>query len=781
MINRGFSKFIWFYLIHKDKGINEIPNPIGWREGNKSSKREDDHSISIIIGNSLEYYGLGLEILKDIRYNIGISENVELLCQIRNPLNPKKRKTIYRGNLDLTTFETKDNKCTVKFKKSTLEETLKSSKSQKIELEREETLIGTTATTLQTKDILVKGKNLFLRSVLLAKKDPDSNDIANLRTPYSFDIDNIRDGNKGSNDIVAKIAFPLDIKYSSHLEDVTATQTDASGGGLIESRRGGDSYKTPLGNATFFVQSESDRVLNIKLDLNFDLTHGVNDEFRQDIYKVILRQHSQTAESINDYKEPQITLFERSYQNAGYIDNITIKENFLVENGFGLNTFDNSIKLKKGDSLSLHIEKTSYLGTNPPLSGDPHSRSTIYFKNTKNLKDSTITIEEDNKTDSRQRKTIKAFDLGKKLVELITGKTNNFHSPILETGIWKNLTLSSGLWVRGFYGLDYNVDEEDAENPNDRQRIKASLSDFVNFCDTKLALGVSFKTIEGVEKICIEPIKDKYRNKVLINLEQQPYDFSRKVLSDLLFGDEFADVEADADLYEEIYGLSEYNTLSEWSTDLNIKENIYDKVSKYRSDGTGKTLALKKSIENYPNTDTRFDDSMFMFHVVDIDADILEERTWLNSDDFTQAPENIYSPDDATNLLFTPKQMFKRHNFLFNTELKQSIKYLSGRGNNSLITRDGAVITIENEDVPLSERQKFLAEEISFSYPYSNNIVDQINGQTIINGEEVLNVHGLIQFRNEEGKMELGYLNEVKENNNLEFKIIAIKPITSKL
>tara|TARA_R110002051_G_scaffold318245_1_gene400383 strand:+ start:18195 stop:20480 length:2286 start_codon:yes stop_codon:yes gene_type:complete len=761
MINRGFSKFIWFYLIHKDKGINEIPNPIGWREGNKSSKREDDHSISIIIGNSLEYYGLGLEILKDIRYNIGISENVELLCQIRNPLNPKKRKTIYRGNLDLTTFETKDNKCTVKFKKSTLEETLKSSKSQKIELEREETLIGTTATTLQTKDILVKGKNLFLQSKLVNAIDPET------KNPYYFDVNNERDG-KSITD--TRIAFPLDISFSSHPDDVTNISSDTGSGETITGARGADSFSTNLVNASFFTQSEQERKLNINLNLKFNLKHGVSDEFISDTFKVILRVHSQISESLTDFKEPEYVLFERIYSSTGYNQDIVIDKDFNLENG-------NQILLNRGDSLSLHILFKSQLG-NQFTGGIEHSRCKFTFQ------ESIIKIKEDNTTPEQVRKTIKAFDLGKKIIELITGNANHFHSPILETGVWNNLTLSSGLWVRGFYGLDYNVDEEDAENPNDRQRIKASLDDFINFCDTKLALGVSFKTIDGVEKICIEPIKDKYRNKVLINLEKQPYDFSRKVLSDLLFtgckfGDEFADVEADADLYEEIYGLSEFNTLSEWSTDLNIKENIYEKVSKYRSDGTGKTLALKKSIENYPNTDTRFDDSMFMFHVKDIDADILEERTWI--DDFTQAPANIYSPDDATNLLFTPKQMFKRHNFLFNTELKKSIKYLSGRGNNSLITRNGSVITIENEDVPLSERQKFLAEEISFSYPYSNNIVDQINGQTIINGEEVLNVHGLIQFRNEEGKMELGYLNEVKEDKKLEFKIIAIKPITSKL
>ena len=117
-------------------------------------------------------------------------------------------------------------------------------------------------------------------------------------------------------------------------------------------------------------------------------------------------------------------------------------------------------------------------------------------------------------------------------------------------------------------GLDYNVDEEDAENPNDRQRIKAESSVILLIlCDTKLALGVSFKLLKRC-KIFVLAHQRQIQKQSTNQLEQQPYYFSRKVLSDLFvdrwkFGDEFADVEADADLYEEIYGLSEFNTLSE--------------------------------------------------------------------------------------------------------------------------------------------------------------------------------------------------------------------------
>lgn len=759
MINRGYSKFIWFYLIHKDKGIVEIPNPIGWREGNNTHKREKDHSISVVIGNSLEYYGLVYEIIKDIRYNYGVDEKLELLCEVRDSSNSKKRKVVYRGNLDLSTFERKDNKCKVKFSKDSLEKKLKSNKSQKIELEREETLIGTTATELQTKDIKIIGRSLFLESKLVSAIDPETNANPNLQTPYSFDVENRRT-TTGSTQIYTRFAYPLDIKYSSHLEDVTNIQTDAEGGGLLQSTSGAGQYTTSLTNASFFTQSEFERIINVDLNLKFDLDHGVSDEFYQDTFIVLLRQHSQTHVELNEFKEPEITLFERTYETLNYQDSIHIIDN-------------RDIVLKKGDSLSLHILFKSHLTTD---AGDEHSRCNISFK------ESTIKIKEDNTTAPKIRKTIKAFDFGKRLVELITGDANLFHSPILETGIWKNITLSSGLWIRGFYGLDYNVSEDDAENPNDRQRIKASLNDFINFCDTKLALTVSFKKINGIDKMCIEPIKGKYGNKALIKLDKQPFNFSRKTSQDILytgckFGDKFADVEAGKDLYEEIYGLSEYNTLSEWTTELNIKPNIYSKVSEYRSDGTGKTLALKKSIEDYPNTDTRFDDSIFMFHVKDIDATTLEERTW--QDDFTEAPSNVYSPDDATNLLFTPKQMFKRHDFLFNAELKESIKYLSGRGNNSMITTNGNLIVKESEDVNIGEtsRQLFFGEEISFSYLYDNDVVEQINSQT----DDVLNVHGLVRFKNEEGFFEYGYLKQVKEDKNLEFKIIAINPITKKL
>ena len=82
--NLGFSKHIWFYLIHKEKGVTLIPNPIGWREGNRTSKREKDHSISIEIGNSLEYYNEALTLLKDIRKEFGTDADVELLCEVRD-------------------------------------------------------------------------------------------------------------------------------------------------------------------------------------------------------------------------------------------------------------------------------------------------------------------------------------------------------------------------------------------------------------------------------------------------------------------------------------------------------------------------------------------------------------------------------------------------------------------------------------------------------------------------------------------------------------------------
>jgi hypothetical protein len=758
------NKYIWFYLIHKDKGIVEIPNPIGWKEGNRSRKREKNHSISIIIGNSLEYYGLALDIIKDLRKNKGVDEPLELLCQTRSPLNPKERQVVYRGFLDLSTYEIKDKKCKVKFAKKTLEKNLKSNQSTKIELEREETLIGTVASTLATKDILLKGRSLFLESKLVAAIDPESNVNANLRTPYIFDIENRRT-TTGSLIITSKIGYPLNIKYSSHPDDVTAIQAPPSEGGLITSTSGGGQYLASLVESSIFTQSEFDRVININLDLKFDLDHGTSDEFYQDTFKVILRQHSQTDENLIDYNEPEYTLFERTYTSSNYTDNIHIVS-------------DKEINLLKGDSLSLHIEFKSHLGND---AGDEWSRCNIAFQ------ESTVTIKEANTTPERIRKTIKAYDFGNRLIELITGKSNLLHSPILETGIWKNITLSSGLWVRGFYGKDYNISEDEADNPNDRQRIKASLKDFIEFCDAKLGLGVSYKTINSVEKICFEEKKKKYRNKALITLDKQPFNFGRKVATNLLytgckFGDKFADVDSDSDLYEELYGLSEYNTLSEWTTELNIKPNIYSKVSPYRSDGTGTTLALKKSIEDYPNTDTRFDDSIFMFHVKDISSIVIEERTW--QDDFTEAPKNIYSPDDATNLLFTPKQMFKRHDFLFNSELKESIKYLSGRGNNSIVTVNNGINVIENEpnvNIAETSRQLFYAEEISFSYPYDSTVVSQINGQTIINGEEVLNVHGLIQFKNEEGFLELGYLKEVKEDAKLEFKIIAINPITKEL
>ncbi|QQV90647.1 structural protein [Polaribacter phage Danklef_3] len=760
--NLGFSKHIFFYLIHKVKGIILIPNPIGWKEGNKTTKREDDHSITVEIGNSLEYYNIALDLIKEIRRTYGTDEDLELLCEVRDSDSTTKRRVAYRGFLDLSTFEEKDNKGTVKFRENTLEKTLKSSKSQKIELEREETLIDTVAEPLETKDILIKGRSLFLESKLVAAIDNDSNPDPTLRIPYEFDLQNTRT-TSGSGTIYTRIAYPLDIKFSSHLEDVTSCPSDSVGGGIVKSASGGGQYVVPLANASFFTVSEFDRTLNINFDLYFDVDHISSDEFGSDTFFVILRQHSLLDTELDGHIDPETVLFERVYTSDNYNQSLHIAKELTVE-------------IKKGDTLSLHVAYKSNLGKD---AGDEFSRVNIAFK------DSTITISEDNKTPEQTRKTIRAYDFGKKIIELITGNANHFYAPILDTGIWKDLTLSSGLWIRGFYGEDYGKDESEVANPNDVQIIKASLSDFINFCDAKLAVGVSFKIIDGIEKICFEPLKDKYKSRILITLDKQPYDFGRKVKSDLLytgckFGDKFADIDDDEDLYEEIYGMSEFNTLSEWSTEYYKNENIYEKISEYRTDGIGKTLALKKSLEFYPNTDTRFDESIFVFHVKDIDAAILEERNWEGY--FAEAPKNVYSPDDATNLLFTPKQMFLRHSFLFNTEIKKSIKYLSGRGNNSISTRNNDnVVVEENTDVKISDtlRQLFYAEEISFSYPYDKDIIKQISGQTTVNGVEVLNVHGLVRFKNEKGEYEQGFVSEIKEDSKIEFKIIAVNPIST--
>ena len=69
----------------------------------------------------------------------------------------------------------------------------------------------------------------------------------------------------------------------------------------------------------------------------------------------------------------------------------------------------------------------------------------------------------------------------------------------------------------------------------------------------------------------------------------------------------------------------------------------------------------------------------------------------------------------------------------------------------------------------------FEPEEIEFTHEVNFELIKQLEGTTIINGREIRNVYGLIQFINEKGQTEKGRFLSLKPNGKGVWKILKYK------
>jgi hypothetical protein len=150
-------------------------------------------------------------------------------------------------------------------------------------------------------------------------------------------------------------------------------------------------------------------------------------------------------------------------------------------------------------------------------------------------------------------------------------------------------------------------------------------------------------------------------------------------------------------------------------------------------------------------------------------------------DDFEEAPTGIFSPETAFNLRLSPINNLLRHGwYLANGFTKypyELVRYGSSTANSNLRTKlIGRPAYKENEDVINNElgKPRFKPEMIEFEHPVNFEILKMIEGFTIINGERVPNLYGLIEFINEEnGNIERGYFMNLKPNNEGKWQLIT--------
>ena len=102
------------------------------------------------------------------------------------------------------------------------------------------------------------------------------------------------------------------------------------------------------------------------------------------------------------------------------------------------------------------------------------------------------------------------------------------------------------------------------------------------------------------------------------------------------------------------------------------------------------------------------------------------------------------------------------------------IRYASSIANSSLTTKlkaseypqYGGVAHSENGNILNKdlEQARMNGEIIQFDYYVDYDLLQKVQGKTVILGKEIQNFYGLVSFKNENGEIEEGYLDKLSPN-----------------
>lgn len=735
-IRQSYSDLVR-YTLRGLVGNKEISAPLNWDEDEKEFKRSTKvHGVFINLSNNLEFYkgdennDGGYDYLKQTFDLYGI--NAEVLLVKEEKINDKWTES-YRGYLDFSTYSRKNNKIKLKFNESGLYEKIKARQSEDLELDRTETMGGISIPELETDIVALDGRKIqttsqFIREAKWVDVLPDLADDEARAIPMKM---------------VAEQTGNVQTVYEYDVDENNSSYGEGTVGNM------------------FYSNTSAPATINISFDIEVFLTfQGASNKVKLDLVKY-------DGADIDEYNFVERTTLKEEINLSG-------NSNFLRYKG-EINNLDVAI----GESYCLAIHFTGYNGL------------ILMFPNKADVVISETAFYE--KSDSKMLLPYETLD---RILHIITDEENTLYSKALgrtdilndngtpkysEDGYASLTGLSSGFWVRKF----------------DEKPFKTSFKDFEESFTSAWQMAYGIEKIGFRERVRMEKITHFYQPIVTMVIDAQPKDIERTVANEYFYSSLDLGYEKPSgdNLYEESMGLDEYNIRNTYTTTISRIENKFERKSKYRADSYGKEFARRKQKLNFPQEDTRYDDDIFLQDLKRGDTDIFVERKW--EDDF-EIPKNsvtfveeltrdttgVFSPETATNLRFSPINLLLRWGFWVKGGLNKYkdtyIRYSSSKGNSNLKTQlrtdlypdskeyeEGGNVLVSDLDKALFE-----PEYIEFEYPVSNELLSQINGTTTIDGDKIMNYYGLVQFINEDGLNEFGYLMELKPNKQGKWKLL---------
>lgn len=716
LINHDANTFIWL------GGKGKPPIPKNWDASERTLKRSTKtFGVYTELSKDLVFVKEGANFLRDAYNFKEIEANVTMEEYGFHP-QTEKMYLHSTGVFDFSQYKSNKLEVKVPFKSGGLNALIESQLKEKFEIERTTAINGNTINDIDKKLVA-----LTSRKILLVSKFRES-DLENEKTVI------INSDRPGEGDFRHRNPLPLDIVSNSDQENISRPTPLSS-----------YSIESFTGNGTsaemFYLKSDVSK--NVKIDVNVSFKIGAETNW------------------IADVTNRDLYISLKRFNNGDSLDFVEDVEVFIDIEDF---TNYKGQTFTYSGSITLDIEADESFALVAEMQGDYGDETGFNIERMwTTLEDinCTLTITEESEREDSQSYAVLMHDAFDKVMQIITGEQNRFYSEFYglqslgysQDGGFARTGLSLGFWIRQFFDKNMEI----------------SLDNLLNTSNVIHNTGYHIETVNGVEKLIVEDLKFYFQNATAIVLPNQVTNIEREA-DDSFYDSSLEFGYDDNGEYEEAMGLDEYNIKTGFTTPLTRIDTKYSKISKAKAGSYPKEFARRKPQENYPTTDTPYDKWLFLLDLKTGLGNALEERLW--QDDFEQEPTGVFSPETATNLRLTPSQIEQRHRWFYGCGLTKQqdkkIRYSNTGGNNNLSTKKaGESARSEKDDINISdlERPRFVPQKITFEHPVDYFVNEQLNGKTKVNGRLIPNVYFKVEFTNEYGQKEYGYLLEVKPNN----------------
>lgn len=740
-INPTYNNRVRFKLLHDSYGQLIAKEPTNWRSVEPEVTRASSgDGIFPTLSEALIFTDNAADYLQLIREALGVKAQVLLIIEQKHPQNDKW-ETWIQAYLDFRSYSSiESNKVSINMASdSKIFEAIKSRESTEVEIERTETLGKKPLSIEQLPfvEVPLTPRKIFLQSNLESSVVDEEGGPLTWTTSQPFN------------------SPPLNVVINSDQERIidTAPHTDQTYfvGYDIPANPNG---VYPQNQQFFYYKNDREKKLNLFFDFHAKIGFA-NGSVPTQVLRLEIQKSLHDLDAPNDPATPVElkTIHQFNGNGGGGIQEFTFS-----------NTLSEEFILQEGESLAFILSITE------PISGGAN-----YITLEKN----DIRIEEDSFFEATTTKAILAHELGQRLTEIITGKSDAFYSEALgrtdigysEDGPASLLAVTHGMWIRGF--------DKDPEGDikNKYKPIKTSFKEFIETISGVHNLSWGIEKKGFTERVRVEEKSFFYNKNITIKLPRKPKSIKRSEAPEYYHSKLEIGYDKGGE-YEEAMGLDEYNAKSTFSTTIDKITSAFEIVLKYRADKYGLEFCRRKPKKYYPNEDTKYDQDKFILDLKRF-FNSFKERLW--SDDFEQLPSGVYSPETATNLRFSPVNILLRHGWEIATGLikypQDYIVFGSSTANAKLKTKlNGKPEFAENGDIQNSQlpRARFAPEWIEFEHPIDHDIAQQINGRTQINGKWIQNHYGMVEFINENNKKEYGFLFQVKFSEKGTWKLLKV-------